>query len=38
MDRWSEGRLALFEALGEICDRVGDDDARGWPPQYNTNH
>ncbi|OBT39875.1 hypothetical protein VE00_09710 [Pseudogymnoascus sp. WSF 3629] len=28
MDRWSEGRLALFEALGEICDRVGDDDAR----------
>ncbi|ELR05077.1 hypothetical protein GMDG_07119 [Pseudogymnoascus destructans 20631-21] len=29
MDRWSEGRLALFGALGEICDRVGDDDARG---------
>ncbi|KFY09857.1 hypothetical protein V492_05313 [Pseudogymnoascus sp. VKM F-4246] len=28
MDRWSEGHLALFEALGEICHRVGDDDAR----------
>ncbi|KFZ02109.1 hypothetical protein V500_00439 [Pseudogymnoascus sp. VKM F-4518 (FW-2643)] len=28
MDRWSEGHLALFEALSEICDRVGDDDAR----------
>ncbi|OBT71636.1 hypothetical protein VF21_09702 [Pseudogymnoascus sp. 05NY08] len=28
MDRWSEGRLALFEALGEICDRVRDADAR----------
>lgn len=27
--RWSEGHLALFEALREICDRVGDDNARG---------
>ncbi|KFY63254.1 hypothetical protein V496_04103 [Pseudogymnoascus sp. VKM F-4515 (FW-2607)] len=26
--RWSEGHLALFEALGQICDRVGDDNAR----------
>ncbi|OBT61517.1 hypothetical protein VE03_09115 [Pseudogymnoascus sp. 23342-1-I1] len=28
MERWGDGHLALFEALREICDRVGDDSAR----------
>ncbi|KFY27249.1 hypothetical protein V493_03611 [Pseudogymnoascus sp. VKM F-4281 (FW-2241)] len=29
MDLWSEGHLALFEALAEICNRLGDDNAIG---------
>lgn len=29
MDQWSEGHLGLFEALAEICERVGNDDAKG---------
>lgn len=34
MERWDEGRLALFEALGDICDRIGKDDVKGTTLQY----
>jgi hypothetical protein len=29
MEKWSDGQLALFGALGEICEKVGPESSTG---------